>query len=669
LNKKHEEIYKELMQSYKFQWDANQYNRTNYDEEIEVYTSYRNPADYPMPYNESFNRVLPIIHTILSRFMDQLYQSGNIISVKPRNRKDIERAKSVEGVLNFQMENLNNVDCQGGSYLTMMKWFFNTITFGKGIVKAYWKKEERISPRRMMLPRPKMDRFGRVVGMDYVDHISQEMQTVYDGPYVEVIHNKLFVPDPEYRDIQKMPRVFLVYKRSLDYIKRMADKGVYKNIKELGVAGSGGASGLSTDSREAFIKSLEIEGANETESTNESQRQSPDMDIIEAYGKVILEDSSYTVGSGYKIKGPEEEVIAHIGNYRTLLSLQKNQYGIRPLFDMGCYMHPEMYWDLGMVRLTKGIQRQIDNLGNLRIQNAMMMINPMLKVQMEADIDPESLVWKPFGVVGVDDMDDVQPLIIPDTNSNLFMEQESFYKNTIQDLMGMYDYNMGQTPQRQERVGVVYGIQQMGEARAKLLLMSMDHLGIRPLLRYLMILNTFHLPSGFEFRIGAGGGDQQQFSQIFGDSIHPNFDFAARYTAMEPALGKGKRGEQLIQLAGLWKDNPWINQYQWNKTILELNDVREADYLLKQPEQFAQEQQQQVQQQMKAAQLQEQLETQGDIQKSQVDSQGRIAKSQLDNRNKLAVTKLKGEYDLLEAAIGHDAQIEAAKAKPKGNSA
>ena len=667
MNNKHEEIYKELLSSYKFQWDANQYNRENYDEELEVYSSYRNAADYPMPYNESFNRVLPIIHTLLSRFMDQLYQSGNIISVKPRKSQDVERAKSVEGVLNFQMENLNNIDCQGGSYLTMMKWFFNTITFGKGIAKAYWRKEERITPKRIMLPKPNYDRFGNFQGMDAIDHISQEMQTVYDGPYIEILHNKLFVPHPEYKDIQKMPRVFLVYKKSLDDIKRMADKGIYKNIKELGGEGSGGASGLSKDSREAFIASLGIEGASDLEE-GQLDRRSPEMDVIEAYGKVILEDTPYSIGSGYKIKGKEEEIIAHIGNYRTLLSIQKNQYGIRPLFDMGCYLQPEMYWDLGMVRLTKGIQRQIDNLGNLRIQNAMMMINPMIKVQMEADIDPESLVWRPFGVVGVDDMDDVQPLIVPDTNSNLFMEQENFYKNTIQDIMGMYDYNMGATPQRQERVGVVYGIQQMGEARAKLLLMSMDHLGIRPLLRYLMILNTFHLPSGFEFRIGAGGGDQQEFSQIFGSDIHPNFDFAARYTAMEPALGKQQRGERLIQLAGMWKDNPWINQYQWNKTLLELTDVREADYLLKQPQDFAKEQQQAVQAQMQAEIQKGQIDTQGKIAKSQADSKGRIDNTRVGSQGKLAVATRQGEFDLLEAAIQHETATQVAKEKPRAES-
>ncbi|MFX0194533.1 MAG: hypothetical protein ACFFCW_00300 [Candidatus Hodarchaeota archaeon] len=638
MNQRDERIFKHFMERYKFHWDKNQYYRTNHDENLEYYRGYRNTADYPLAYNENFNRILPIIYTILSRYMDQLYQGSNIVSVKPRKRKDIERAKAVEGVLNFQLETLNDIDTQGGSYLTMYKWFFNTLTFGKGIAKIYWRKEERISPKRIALPMPNFDRFGNFQGYQIIDHVSQEMQMVYNGPYVEVVHNKLFLPHPEYKDIQKMPQLFTVYRRSIDEIKRLADKGIYKNIHELGITGLGSASHQSMDSREKFVKSLEIESAFQTEDS-ESEHKSPDVDIVECYGRAILEDAPYEVGTGLKIKGREEEIIVHIGNYKTILSLQKNTYGMRPFFDMGNYYHPELYWDLGMVELTKGIQEQVDNLANLRIQNAMMLINQMLKVNVHADIDPEALVWKPFGIVPVDDMADVEPLAIPDFNSNLFREQEQFYQDTIHDLMGMYPYNMGQTPQRQERVGVVYGIQAMGEARAKLMLMSSDYLGIRPLLKYMMILNTFHLPSGFEYRIGAY--DQHQFGNIFGQDIHPDFDFAARYTAMEPALGKQARMERLIQLAGMWKDNPWINQYQWNKTLMELGDIREADYLLKSPQQFQQEQQQMAKMQMMAEQAKQSYETQGKLVVSQQDFKEDYMLAEQEHRHSMAEEAVK----------------------------
>lgn len=640
MNERDETIFKHLMLKYKEHWDLNQYARTNYDSDLEYYRGYRNTADYPLAYNENFNRILPIIFTILARFMDQLYQGGNIVSVKPRKRVDVARSKAVEGVLNYQMETLNDVDSQGGSYLTMMKWFFNALTFGKGIIKLYWRKEERISPVRMALPVPNFDSFGRFQGMDVMDHISQEMQIVYDGPYAEVLHNKLFLPHPEYKNIQQMPQVFIVYRKSLDHVKRLADKGIYKNIDELGALGAGGASAQSSDSREAFIKSLGIESAFQTEGST-TKEQSPDVDIVEAYGRAILEDTPYEVGSGYKIKGKEEEIVVHIGNYKTILSLQKNMYGIRPLFDIGCYYHPELYWDLGMVLLTKGIQNQVNNLGNLRIQNAMMQINQMMKVNIHADIDPEALVWKPFGIIPVEDMSDVEPMQIPDFSSGIFMEQENFYKNTIQDIMGMYDYGMGQTPERQERVGVVYGIQKMGEARAKLMLMSMDYLGIRPLLKYMMVLNTFHLPSGFEYRIGES--DQQQFGNIFGSDIHSDFDFSARYTSMEPALGKQFRAQQLIQMAQLWQQNPWINQYQYTKVMMELLDIQEAEYLLKSPEQFMKEMQQQMQSQMMAEQQKKQFETTGKLTVLDKELQGDLILNEQDNQFNLALEAIKQE--------------------------
>lgn len=654
MNKRDEALFSHFMERYKYHWDANQYYRTEHDICLEYYRGYRNRVDYPLAYNENFNRILPIIHTILSRFMDQLYQSSNIVSVKPRKSADVQRAKAAEGVLNYQLETLNDIDVQGGSYLTMMKWFFNALTYGKGIVKAYWRKEERISPKRMALPVPNFDRLGNFQGYDTIDHISQVMQTVYDGPYIEVLHNKLFLPHPEYKDIQKMPQVFIVYKRPLDEVKRMADRGIYKNINELGAPGIGGASHHTSDSREGVAHSLSIESAFQTEDSD-SDRKSPEVEIIEGYGKAILKEEPYTIGSGYQIKGREEEVIIHIGNHKTILSLQRNQYGIRPLFDLGAYHHPELYWDLGLVTLTKGIQNQVNNLANLRIQNVMMQINAMLKVNVNADIDPEALVWKPFGIIPVDDMEDVQPLVVPDYSSNMFMEQEKFYENTIQDIMGMYSYNLGQTPQRQERVGVVHSIQSMGEARAKLMLMSMDYLGIRPLLKYMMVLNTFHLPSGFEFRIGASDSQQQQFGNVFGDDLHSDFDFAARYTSMEPALGKQARAQQLVQMAGMWKDSPWINQYQYTKLMMELLDIRETESLLKTPQQFAQEMQQKQQAMMMAQQKQQQLETSAEQAKKQFETTGKLKVSDKDFKEEIVLQEQEHQHDMALAAVEKEA--------------
>jgi hypothetical protein len=489
----------------------------------------------------------------------------------------------------------------GGSYLFNFEWMFNALTFGKGICKLLWKKEERVAPQRITIPVPRFAPNGQLMGMEPMEILRELPQIVYDGPYAEVVHNKLFVPDVRYKNIQKMPFCGQIYQRSLDYIQGMKEKGIWKNIDELGWSASGhaGANITGIDSGEKYARSIDIEGVTYTDEFL-SDYSTANVDILEMYGRYIFpeDDTPYEVGSGYKIKGKESDAIAHIGNYKTLLSIQKNTYGRKPYFDISAYMHPELYWDIGIIRLGKDIQRQVDNLGNARFQNAIQLVNQMLKVRIDADIPQESLIWKPFGIIPVEDMDDVQPLIQPDVSqSNVFREQEEFFDATLSDMTGMYPYGMGQTPPRQEYVGTMYSLQSMGEARTKLLLMTMDHQGFQPFLRYMMTLNGWHLPSNFEFRIG-DGAKQQEFGQMFAGDIHPEYDFTARYTSMEPALGKQMRANQLIQYAQMWQGSPYLQQQQFMKAILEMLDFSDTDRYLRDDQQVQQMQQAQQQQQM-----------------------------------------------------------------------
>jgi len=182
--------------------------------------------------------------------------------------------------------------------------------------------------------------------------------------------------------------------------------------------------------------------------------------------------------------------------------------------------------------------------------------------------------------------------------------------------------------------------------------MTMDYLGIRPMLKYMMTLNTFHLPTGFEYRISDGGNNVNQFGNVFGDDIHPDFDFAARYTSMEPALGKQNRMQNILQLAPILQQNPMINQYAWLKTLFELGDVREADYLLKQPQQLQQE----MEQQQKAAMMAEQ-------QKQQFETHGKLVTSDKDFQEELVLNKQEHIYDMALEAVKQKAAKDAKVSK------
>lgn len=601
MNERDGQAFKYFLSQWKTQWDLNQYYRTWYDEDLEYYRGYRDDKNYPFMYNLSFNKLLPRIFTVLSRFMSQLYQSSDIVAVKPRKRSDVDRSPRVRGLLDYQLENLNSCDSHWGSWWLNFQWMFNNMTFGNGICKMYWKRDERVGPLRMAVPIPQFDPYGRAIGISMQDITIQAPQVYYDGPYAEITHNKLFNPHPHYKDIQKMPMVGCCYRRTIDYIKQKADEGVFRNIENLGWSGTTptGGSGTGGDSYEAFAKSLEIEGA--TQATFDDltgKSRTPEVDVLEMYGRYIFpeDDAPYEVGSGYKIKGRESEAVVHIGNYKTLLGLEKWTYETRPFFKMGCYHHPELFWDLGIIRLGKDLQEQYNNMSNLRFQNVQMLINQMLLVRQDADIDPSALIWKPYGIIPVENLaNDVAPLATNDAfQSNAFREQEQFFEDCISDMTGMYPYSMGSEPSRQENVGTIYSIQAMGEARTKLLMMAMDHMAFRPFLKYMMVLNTYHFDLKNEARINTQNGTE--FVPMFPGDLHPDYDFSARYTSMEPALGKQFRAQQLIQYAQMWAQSPYTQHYQFQKAILELMDFHDSDRYLKTPEQVAQEQQAAAQQ-------------------------------------------------------------------------
>jgi hypothetical protein len=940
MNKIEKEAYNYFSQSYTRLKDLNQPYRDNFDDYDEYYRGYRESSKYPMAYNYSFNKIISVIYTVLSRLMGQLYQSGDIVAIKPRSSNDVDRAKRIEGMLNFQMENLNGSDMQGGSYMIMFMWLLNSLIFGKGVVRAYWRKDESIIPKRYDLNIPvfEFDQYGNpyIVDKKHQELIIPEKQIVYDGPYVENIPIRNWFPDPEYRSIQKMPVVAHLHTKSLDWLKRMQDAGVYKNISGIGKLAEmikGGA----VDSEEFKMKAREIEGAHTFAEIESDRHTAENIDIVDLYGRYALEGPTIDLDRGVTLKGREKECICTIANYDTVIKLDRVKYGVKPFFDIGCHINPHRYWDIGFIELVKDIQEAYNNISNLRVQNAMMKVNTMIKVLIDSEVDPRSLVWKPFGVIPVENMEDVQVFDAPDLNSQIFREQIDFFDSIIQDMTGIYDYSKGVTPSRQENVGcfhesfqiltdkgwktydeldrtekvmtlnhntgemewqvptsyfdrevsnypsyeykngkikftvteghrfpvvgrprdgfhrrikkieeltsgtdwklpltgdwnceyvpykqigeykipindwcaflglylsegwiqkykrpdgylrhrivirqtieenknkiralldqlpfnyceskhgsfdichkelwqelepfgktkekyipkeikelppeqlkilinwlifsdgtttknrthndgykrkeyreyyttskrfaddfqeillkcgwtgrisvkkntatsynqntvcykisikkekfvtlagkikkiiksgrvwclsvpnsifmvrskegmpfwtgnTIYSIQSMGEARMKVLLLTMDYMGIRPLLKYLMVLNVYNLPAGFEYRIsGTDGG--YEFSRVFGSDIHVDYDFEAKYTASEPALAKEYRTEQLLQYAQLWQRDPTINHYQFKRAILELMNFPQPDRFLKKPEEIAQEQAQEAMQQ------------------------------------------------------------------------
>jgi len=584
MTKKEREAYNYFIQEYHRLKNLNQPYRNQFNDYIEYYRGYVDKTRYPMAYNYSYNKILPIILRELESMMGHLYRGGDVVAVRPRSKADIQAAERVGDILNFQMDNLNGLDSQGGSFWVMINWILSALIFGKGVVKAYWMREEGPSPIRQVQRVPVVwwDTANRphIVDYEYKDIIVDQVGTIYNGPYIENIPIRQFLPDPEYKDIQKMPCAAHVFKQSVDWIKKNVDKGVYnkKAMKELGKL-AGMVRGAQSDLTEFNSKILEIESASTLEEIATDYHTAQNIPIIDCYGKYSLSGPVIDVDRGVTFKGKEEEVVCTIANYDTILRLEPTPYGIKPFFDVGAHINPDRYYDMGVVELVKDIQEAYNVLANLRLQVVNSKINPMMQVLVDSDLDPRFLVFKPFGFIPVTSHDDIKILESADFGQGTFSSHMNFFDNIIAEMTGVHPYSMGQTPPRQEHVGTMYSLQQMGQSRMRLLMMTMDHTGFRPLLQYIMKMNVMNLPTGQEYRV-TNRDEEYAFNQVWGEDIHTNYDLSARYVSMEPALDKPFRINQLLQLSQTWSQDPSVNQYQFKRAIMELMEMMEPDRML-----------------------------------------------------------------------------------------
>ena len=89
---------------------------------------------------------------------------------------------------------------------------------------------------------------------------------------------------------------------------------------------------------------------------------------------------------------------------------------------------------------------------------------------------------------------------------------------------------------------------------------------------------------------------------------------------------------------------------------MELGDIREADYLLKSPQQFQQEAQQQAQMQQQMMQMQLMAEKA----KNEFETKGKLIESQKDFVEDIALNEQEFRHDMALEAIKNDAADEKA---------
>lgn len=120
--------------------------------------------------------------------------------------------------------------------------------------------------------------------------------------------------------------------------------------------------------------------------------------------------------------GRKEQTLIVIANRRVLLKAGPNPFYHQrpPIIKAGLFPVPLEWFALGLVEPVVPLQHELNTVRRQRLDNINMILNRMWKVNTLADVDLDTLISTPDGVVLTDDMNAVEALETPDVTQSSY---------------------------------------------------------------------------------------------------------------------------------------------------------------------------------------------------------------------------------------------------------
>lgn len=272
---------------------------------------------------------------------------------------------------------------------------------------------------------------------------------------------------------------------------------------------------------------------------------------------------------------------------------------------------PNEAFGLGAVEIISDLSEALNRFTNMIADNWNVGINKRYAFDINAEIDTESLnnFNIPGGKVGVvgDPSKVIMPLpeFTPATGDYQILE---VYRGMIEMASGVSDfYNKGVGSSGGNKTAT--GINQIiGESnfRLKMFIRNMEIDILQPLLEMCASMIQQFVDQPWSVQNPKALQGQPQNVMLDPKELIGTYQFdivAANY-----ATSKVVRQRNLMALAKIIAESPYVNEYNALRELLKTFDIKHIDQLLKSPEQVQQEQQQQMQQTMMQAQMQHQME-------------------------------------------------------------
>ena len=417
-----------------------------FNDQEELYRTYLDPNNYPHGAKVFDPRIFRVIETITPRMVAN-EPTG---SFYPSEEGDIATTHILNSLVKYDWR-------RAEMFPKLVNFVKSMLIFGTSFGRVYWDFQER--DKVQMVPK-KLN--GRMVWTP--KNTKKVKVTDFDGPNFETLNIYDCFPDPNATNISNMR--WFIYRtfKTLDELKRENDsRGVlyYKNLDKLeeAIGEENDKTNATTDDKQFREHRRVMMGTQEFRGEDQSNKE---FVILRRFDKDMWTDM--------------------VPEFGIIIREEQNPYfhGELPIVHGVDYPYPGELYGMGEIEPVDRIQRAINAVLNQRLDNVQLTLRNMWKVKKSSGVDLHTLISAPGNIITTDDMDAVQPVVVPDVTGSTFVQTMDYLTSALQNGTGITDYTQG--------VGKSLGnatatgtrlVQQEANAQFKLKVQLLNHMVIQ----------------------------------------------------------------------------------------------------------------------------------------------------------------------------------------------
>lgn len=391
------EILNHVIKIFEKRWSWRRAYEVLWQEIYRMYFSVQNTQKTFSRSNITVPVIFQVIEAAVPKIVNTIFGSGEeYFDIVPVDPAEQQFADSIKLLLTYQLN-------QAEFMTKFVDFCKQLLLYGTSYFYVYWKVErDWVFSRKPVRKQRIIDGYNLGEMIEWEE--TKEYKVVRRRPEVEVLDILDVYPDPESRGDERQDLIVQSW-MGLTEVKEMG-KGqfaVYANTD---------STDLTSDGANTYIMSRQVRWATRNVATpNPVDKES--VELLTFWGRYDLD------GDGIK-----EKVQIIVANRKVLFVARPNPFHHQQTPIVRCVFFPVPleWYGMGLVEPVMNNVRELWTLRRQRIDNINLVINRMWKVNSLADIDLDTLISSPNGIILTDMMDGIEPLPTNDITSNAYNE-------------------------------------------------------------------------------------------------------------------------------------------------------------------------------------------------------------------------------------------------------